>query len=207
MTRLIELRKVAANYLTRPVVKFLARTAVTPDFLTILSSLLAVGAAVLIITNHLVAAGLVVLAAGFLDMLDGALARHNNQSSRFGAVLDSTIDRISEAVLLFGILVFYTIHQAVLPAILVYVALIGSVLVSYIRARAEVVGIDCRVGLFTRAERVFVLVMGLLFSWLDNALVIALAVIAVFSFFTVWQRLFYVWRQTRSDFEKKERGE
>jgi len=140
---------------------------------------------------------LVVLAAGFLDMLDGALARHNNQSSRFGAVLDSTIDRISEAVLLFGILVFYIINQAVLPAVLVYVALIGSMLVSYIRARAEAVGIECSVGLFTRAERVFVLVLGLLFSWLDNALVIALAVIAVLSFFTVWQRLFYVWRQTR----------
>jgi CDP-diacylglycerol--glycerol-3-phosphate 3-phosphatidyltransferase len=165
--------------------------------------LLAVGAAALIITGHLFAAGFVVLFAGFFDMLDGALARHTNQTTRFGAVLDSILDRLSEAVLLLGILVLFLLVEelSVLftllakewSILLVCLALSGSLLVSYIRARAEALGLECQVGLFTRTERVIVLALGL---WL-NQVVIALAIIVVFSFFTIGQRLIYVWQQTR----------
>ena len=199
MAKLSEVRKALAYRFTEPVVRLLSRTPITPSAITWFGFLLTVGAAALIITGHLLAAGVVVLIAGFFDMLDGALARRTNQTTRFGAVLDSTLDRLSEAVLLIGILVLYAGEQSITGILLASVALIGSLLVSYIRARAESLGLECQVGLFTRAERVIVLALGLLLSQIDYGfLVIALAIIVVFSFFTVGQRLVYVWRQTKN---------
>jgi len=193
MTKLPEVRKAAAYYLTEPAVRLLARASISPSTVTWFGFLLAVGAAALIATGHLLAAGLVVLTSGFFDILDGALARRTNQVTRFGAVLDSTLDRLSEAVLLLGILVLYIGDQSFVPILLVCLALLGSLLVSYIRARAEALGLECQVGFFTRAERVVVLALGLLL----NQIVIALAIIVVFSFFTVGHRLVYVWQQTK----------
>jgi len=198
MPILSEVRNTTAYYLTQPAVRLLAKTPITPSAITWFGFLLAGGAAALIIIGHLFAAGFVVLTAGFFDLLDGALARHTNQATRFGAVLDATLDRLSEAVLLLGILVLYAREQSVAHILLVGVALLGSLLVSYIRARAEALGLECQVGLFTRAERVIVLALGLLLSQIDNAfLVIALAIIVIFSFFTIGQRLIYVWQQTK----------
>ena len=185
-------RDTVASHLTQPVVRFLARTSITPSALTWFGFLLAVGAAALIFTGHLFAAGLVVLFAGFFDMLDGALARYTDRTTLFGAVLDSTLDRLSEAVLLIGILL-YIVNQSSVAVLLVFLALLGSLLVSYIRARAEALGLECRVGLFTRAERVIVLALGLLL----NQIVIALAIIVAFSFITFGQRVIYVWQQTK----------
>ncbi|GAH63631.1 unnamed protein product, partial [marine sediment metagenome] len=111
--------------------------------------------------------GFVVLIAAFFDILDGALARRTNQTTHFGAVLDSTLDRLAEAVVLLGILFLYAREQAVAEILLVSLALLGSLLVSYIRARAEAVGLECQVGLFTRAERVIVLALGLLLNQID----------------------------------------
>ncbi len=198
MAKLSNIRKALAYRFTEPVARLLARTSITPSAITWFGFLLTVGAAALIITGHLLVAGFVVLIAGFFDILDGALARRTNQVTRFGAVLDSTLDRLSEAVLLLGILVFYVRGGFIVGILLVGVALPSSLLVSYIRARAEALGLECQVGLFTRAERVIVLVLGLLLNQIDNALIIALAIIVVFSFFTVGQRLVYVWRQTKN---------
>jgi len=197
VTRLSEVHKTVADYLTRPAVRLLAMTPITPNAVSWFGFLVTIGAAVLVTTGHLFAAGFVVLVAGFFDILDGALARSTNRTTQFGAVLDSTLDRLAEAVLLLGILVLYAREQSVAGILVVGVALLGSLLVSYIRARAEAVGLECRVGLFTRAERVVVLALGLLLSQIDYALITALAIIVVFSFVTVSQRLFYVWRQTR----------
>ena len=203
MTKSSGIRRNIANYFTQPAVRFLARTSVTPSIITWFGFLLAVGAAVLIIMGHLFAAGFVVLFAGFFDMLDGALARYTNRTTCFGAVLDSTLDRLSEAALLIGILVLFLLAEelSVLfnllarewSVLLVSLALLGSLLVSYIRARAEALDLECQVGLFTRPERVIVLALGLLL----NQVVIALAIIVGFSFLTFGQRLIYVWQQTR----------
>jgi CDP-diacylglycerol--glycerol-3-phosphate 3-phosphatidyltransferase len=141
----------------------------------------------------------VVLLAGFLDILDGALARHTGQVTRFGAILDSTFDRLSEAALLFGILIFSLREQLTVEIILVCLALIGAMMVSYVRARAEGMGIECQVGLFTRAERVIVLALGLLLSQFNYALTIALVIITLFSFITAGQRLLHVWQQTKNN--------
>lgn len=197
--KLIEGRKLAAYYVTQPIAELLARTSISPNTITWLGFLVTLGAAALIITGHLFAAGFVVLIAGFLDMLDGALARHTNQASRFGALLDSTLDRLSDGFLLLSILVLYLLReQSPIEAFIVVLALIGSLLVSYIRARAEALGLKCQVGLFTRAGRVTVLALGLLLSQIDYALITALVIIVLFSFITAGQRLLYVWQQTRN---------
>jgi CDP-diacylglycerol--glycerol-3-phosphate 3-phosphatidyltransferase len=175
----------------------LARTGLSPNILSWIGFVLALGAAALIITGHLLAAGFVVLVAGFFDIMDGALARHTKKVTPFGGILDSALDRLSEAAVLLAVLVLYAQEAAFTPIILACLALIGSLLVSYVRARAEGAGLECRVGIFTRGERVVVLALGLLLSHLDYALVIALAIIVVFSFFTVVQRLVYVWQQTK----------
>ena len=203
MVKLPQVRKTIAYRVTEPVVQLLATTPISPNALTWLGFLLTVGAAVLIATGHLLAAGLVVLFAGFFDILDGALARRTNRTTRFGGILDSVVDRLSEAALLLGILVLFLLveEQSVLftllakkwSILLVGVALLVSPLVSYIRARAEAMSLECQVGLFTRFERVVVLVLGLLL----NQVVIALAIIVVFSFVTVGQRLVHVWQQTK----------
>jgi CDP-diacylglycerol--glycerol-3-phosphate 3-phosphatidyltransferase len=191
-------RRTIANRLTEPVVRLLVRMRLTPGAISWFGFILALGAAALIVTAHPFAAGFVVLIAGFFDILDGALARRLKKATHFGAVLDSTLDRLSEAVVLLSILVLYAQELAFTPMILVCLALIGSFLVSYVRARAEGAGLECEVGLFTRAERVVVLALGLLLSHIASALVIALAIIVVFSFFTFGQRLVYVWRQTKN---------
>lgn len=192
-------KRTVGAYLTRPVVRILAKTRMTPNNLTWLGFGLTLGAVASIISGHLLAAGFVVLAASFLDMLDGALARGTNQVTRFGSILDSTLDRMSEAGLFLGILVFYSLNttpRSTMIILLSGIAMIASFLVSYVRARAEGAGLDCEVGLLTRTERVVVLVLGLLLSQIDYALVIALVIIAVLSSVTVGQRLIYVWRQT-----------
>ena len=195
--KLDEFRKTAADYLTRPAVRLLAKTSITPNAITWFGFLLSIEAAVLIGAGYLFAAGFLVLVAGLFDLLDGALARHTNQITHFGAILDSTLDRIAEAIILLGILFLYIREQATLGILLVGIALPSSQMVSYIRARAEAAGLKCKVGLFTRGERVIVLALGLLLSHIDYALIIALSVIILFSLITTCQRLLYVWHQTK----------
>jgi CDP-diacylglycerol--glycerol-3-phosphate 3-phosphatidyltransferase len=180
------------------VVRVLARTPVTPNALSWSGFILALGAAALIVTGYPLAAGIVMLVAGFCDILDGALARRTQKVTPFGAVLDATLDRLSEAVILLAILAVYALQPSLTGVLLVGAALISSQLVSYVRARAEAQGLECKVGIFTRAERVVVLALGLLLSFFAPALIIALAVIVVFSFTTVVQRLVYVWQQGKT---------
>jgi CDP-diacylglycerol--glycerol-3-phosphate 3-phosphatidyltransferase len=199
MVNLSQTRKAVSGYLTEPVIRLLARTSITPNLLTWFGLTLAVGAAVFITTGHFLVAGLVVLLAGFFDLLDGALARRTERVTRFGAVLDATLDRLSEGALLLGIVVLYTREAETIGVLLAGAALLTSLSVSYIRAKAEAMGFECQVGLFPREGRIIVLVVGLLLSpFFDNALIVALAHIVGFSSLTVGQRLVYVWRQARN---------
>lgn len=198
MTTLAGVRQSLARYLSQPIVRLLARTPVTPNTITWFGLLLAVGAAVLIAFERPFGAGFVVLGGGFLDMIDGALARSTGRATSFGAVLDSTLDRLAEAAVLLGLLVMYAGDESVVGVIVVGVVWMTSLLVSYVRARAEGVGLECEVGVFTRPERVVVLALGLLLSQVDSALLVALSVIALLSLVTVVQRLRHVWRQTKT---------
>ncbi len=143
--------------------------------------------------DSLLAAGLLVLAAGLFDMLDGALARHTGRVSRFGAVLDSTLDRLSEAAILVAAVFLFATEAMVAAAVLAGATLAGAMTVSYLRARMEALGLAGRGGLFTRLERVIVLALGLLI----DQLIIALVIVAVFSFITAGQRLIGAWLQLK----------
>ncbi|MBM3119120.1 MAG: CDP-alcohol phosphatidyltransferase family protein [Chloroflexi bacterium] len=177
----------------------LKRSRLKPNTLTWIGLAISIIAAGTIATNHLLISGFLVLLAGLFDILDGTLARFTNQTTRFGALLDSTFDRVSEAVLFLGLLVLYLRSGVTLEIILVFLALIGSFLTSYVRARAEGLGIDCHVGLFTRAERVIILSLGLLLNqFYKFGILIALLVLVVLGFVTVGQRLFYVWQKTKN---------
>jgi CDP-diacylglycerol--glycerol-3-phosphate 3-phosphatidyltransferase len=189
-------RKLIQSYITQPLVTLLAKTSVTPNMVTWFGFVLILAAACLAGAGHLFAAGWVVLVSGFFDIIDGQLARSTNQVTRFGGVLDSSLDRISEGAILIGIAAYYlnnpaAYHQWII--LLIGVTMMASFLVSYVRSRAEAEKIPCQVGLFTRAERVIILALGLLI----NQLAIILPIIAVLSVVTVVQRLVHVYNQTK----------
>jgi len=193
MPNLVELREKLGTYITKPIIGSLNKSGIKPDTLTFVGLATDIVAAYVIATSHFFLGGVLILVSGLFDLLDGALARFANQTTKFGAILDSTVDRISEAAIFCGLLIWYLPKGATLEIVAIFAALIGSFLVSYIRARAEGLGLECRVGLFTRAERVIVLAVGLLV----NQIYIALWVLVVFVYITVAQRLFYLWKQAK----------
>jgi len=197
MVKLASARKIIASSVAQPIVKLISHTPLTPDAITWIGFIITVGAGALIVTEHLLAAGIVVLVAGLFDMLDGALARLTNKVTRFGAILDSTLDRVSEAVLLVSLLAVFVRGQDFAVSMLIGAALVGSLLVSYTRARMEGLGIECKAGLFTRPERIIVLTLGLLLSRFDPALLVALSVITFFGWYTVVERMVYAWRKLK----------
>ncbi|MGD2065231.1 MAG: CDP-alcohol phosphatidyltransferase family protein [Dehalococcoidia bacterium] len=189
---LINIRRNLAYRITGPVVRILSKSGITPNALTFINLAVNLIAAYVIATGHFLLGGVLVLVAGLFDLLDGALARFTGQAARFGAILDSVVDRISEAAILCGLLIWYIPQEeAGLEIVLIFIVLIGSFLVSYIRARAEGLGWQCQVGLFTRAERVIVLAIGLL----ANQIFIALCILVIFVFITIVQRLVYLRKQ------------
>jgi len=194
---LIDIRRNLAYRITDPVVGILSKSGITPNALTFVNLALNIGAAYVIATGHFLFGGVLVLVAGLFDLLDGALARFTKQTTKFGAILDSVADRISEAAILCGLLIWYIPQEeASLEIVLIFVVLIGSFLVSYIRARAEGLGWQCQVGLFTRAERVIVLAIGLLINQIfTRSIFVALCILAIFVFITVGQRLSYLRKQ------------
>ena len=180
--------------LLNPIVDGIARVFVklgfSPSGLTVIGVLVACVAAALIARGMLAAGGVVVLVAGIFDLFDGAVARMTNRATKFGALFDSVMDRVSEAVVLLGLLWFYLEDGEQLGAVLVYVSIVGSTMVSYVRARAEGLGIECKGGLMQRPERVASLGLGIIVGqWWQPAVLIVLGVFAVLTVVTTVQRL------------------
>ena len=179
-----------------PLVGLLVRLRVTPNALTWCGLWLVVGTAALIGLGYFIAGGLMVLFSGAFDMLDGALARATNRTTVYGGVLDSVIDRLSEAALMLGVLVFYITTPATATVfnilakdwslIAVAAAIAAAAWPSYVRARAEAAGIDASAGFFTRPERVILIAIGLF----TGQPALALAVLAALSIVTTGQRLY-----------------
>jgi phosphatidylglycerophosphate synthase len=184
------------------IIRPLAGLGITPNTLTVLGLMLSILTAVVIAQGLFLAGGLLVLFAGIFDMFDGAMARARNASTTFGAFFDSTLDRYSESIILFGLLFFAlqkpVIHDSFWPfqyeqswmIILVFIATVGSFMVSYAKARAEGLGLECKTGLLARPERVIILAIGLLIG----AVFWALVILAVFSNVTAIERIAHVWR-------------
>jgi len=181
------------------VVAPLAAIGMTPNMATLLGLLLNSATAVVIATGQLRIGGAMLLFAGAFDMVDGALARVRNQKTTFGAFFDSTLDRFSEGIVLLGVILFALTQQTDSPQrtwliALTYVAGLSSLMVSYTRARAEGLGLECKSGLMARPERVLLLAVGLILGGAGWLLWI-IAILAVTSTFTSVQRIVVVWRQ------------
>jgi CDP-diacylglycerol--glycerol-3-phosphate 3-phosphatidyltransferase len=194
-----------ARYLVTLLIKPLARLGITPNTLTIIGLLLSFFTAGIIARGYLSLGGWLVLFAGIFDMFDGAMARARNAATTFGAFLDSTLDRFSEGIILLGLLLFALqhpgLHDPLWPAgneqawmiSFAYIAAVGSLMVSYTKARAEGLGIECKTGLLARPERVILLAVGLL----TGTGIWALALLAVFSNVTAVERIIAVWLSIR----------
>jgi CDP-diacylglycerol--glycerol-3-phosphate 3-phosphatidyltransferase len=178
--------------LYEPPARLFSSLGVSPNVITVVGFLLMAGIAIVLARGYLFWGGILIIIAALFDAMDGALARMMGRTSRFGAFLDSTLDRYSEAVIFLGLFIYLSGQNQRLELILIYATIVGSLMVSYARARAEGIGIPLKDGLFTRFERVFLLVVGLLF----NQLVIVLWILAIFSNFTALQRMYLVWRIT-----------
>jgi CDP-diacylglycerol--glycerol-3-phosphate 3-phosphatidyltransferase len=195
------LRVITAG-LIDPAVTFLARLGVSPNLLTILGMLLHFLFAWLIISGEFFLAGLAVFIFVPLDALDGSLARKLDRTpgqGKFGAFLDSTSDRTAEVILFSGYLVYFSLEDNLGMVIAAFLAVTGSIMVSYTRSRAEALGLSCKVGLLTRVERYVVIVTSLILAaiW-PEFLQIGLLILAVGTWFTVLQRAHHVWKQTNS---------
>ena len=202
-----------------PVVRALVTAGVRPDHLTILGLAFSMASAMNFALGQFREAAAIATLAGACDILDGEVARHGARSSRFGAFLDSTLDRMAEAFMLIGIAWFYVsnlVDQVGNPervlanlrnglepvtwgvlGITAMLALVGSFMVSYTRARAEGLGLDCKVGWFERPERMVLLIVAGFFG-LGPAMSVALILLTLLSFATAFQRMAHVWKITRS---------
>lgn len=187
-----DLKSLARRGIT-PIAAALVRLRVTPNTLTLLGFGLNIAVAVVIGAGFEVTAGALLLFAGFFDMLDGAVARLGDKVSTFGGFLDSTLDRYSEAVVFFGLLALYAGQGRYTESLLIYAVVVGSLMVSYTRARAEGLGLKCEVGWLQRPERIVLLALGLLLG----LTVPVLWLLAIFTNFTSLQRIVHIYSTTR----------
>lgn len=184
-----------ASVITYPLARLLERLGLHPNTVTFLGFLLSLVVAAVLASGRLLLGGILLLLCSSVDALDGALARVSGRKSRFGAFLDSTLDRLSEGALLIGLLIWFVRQGAQWEVYLIAVSLLGSVMVSYTRARAEGVGYPCKTGLLTRMERVILLSMGLMVGWVLPTLILLTAL----TWITVGQRIYYVYAASRRD--------
>ena len=177
-----------------PIAGFLNNLGLMPNTITILGLLGNTVGAILLVQGKMTIGGILILLMGPVDALDGTMARLRGESSAFGAFVDSVTDRYSELVIFAGLLIHYLLGGDWFLAGLTYVAASGSVLVSYVRARAQSLGYETKVGVLTRMERYLVLAPSLVI----NLPVIGLWIIAVLANVTAFQRILDVRRQVRS---------
>lgn len=193
-----QVRRAFPRHWLLPLALSLGRLGLSPNALSFVGLALTFIAAALVASGALLAGGIMVLVAGAFDMLDGQLARATQRTSTFGALLDSTLDRVAEALVLFGLTYYYLFEGATTEVMLIMVALEGSLLVSYVKARAEGLGLRCDVGWFQRPERVIALAAGLILAGfgLMRAVTLVLWLLAVITNITAAQRVWHIWQQT-----------
>ena len=184
---------IAANKVLALIVSALSVAKIHPNFLTVIGLAVNAYAAYLLSRGAFAAAGGIVFIAALFDLVDGPVARLSNRVSRFGGFLDSVMDRYSDLILMMGLLVYYASINRFGYIVLTAVAMSGSVMVSYTRARAENVISTCKVGFLERPERIVLIIIGAL----TGRIAPVLWVIAVFSNMTVIHRIFETWKLKR----------
>lgn len=202
-------------FIINPVIKGMIKIGITPNLVTTIGFVLNLVAAAMLIyaanefldsTAVVGWSGAVILFAGLFDMMDGRLARMGNMSSQFGALWDSTLDRYSELFTLFGICIYLFLNGWILSGVITFFAMVGSVMVSYVRARAEGLGIECKVGLMQRPERVVLTSLGAILCGIcDNmwCLVVPIILIAILANITAFWRVAHCYNVLNKNTKKK----
>ncbi len=182
-----------ADFSANNIANFFAKLKLAPNFISIIALLLGLVAGILFASANPFWAGIVIILCGFFDIVDGQLASKTDKKSLFGAIFDSTLDRYSEFFIFLGLAYYFRHHWALR---LCFFTFFGSVMVSYTRARAEGLGVNCEIGIMQRAERIGLLALGSLlgsaFSAFDPVIIAVMIAIAAISHFTAFQRTFHV---------------
>jgi len=179
------------KFILDQIVGLLSRLRINPNILTFTGVLISFWAAWEFSYGQFFRGGLVIILAGLFDMLDGEVARVSQSATRFGAFYDSVIDRYSDVIILQGLMVYYARKQMLGYVVLVGVVVMGAVLTSYARARAESLIPTCKIGFMERPERIVLLIIG----GLSNRMEAVLWVLAVLGNWTVFDRIYYTWRE------------
>jgi len=174
----------------RPLAHLFIRLGFTPDWLTLMGLVMNLGATVAFAKGYLHWGAIIMMMAGLCDILDGQVAREGRKETKFGALLDSTTDRYSEIFIYFGIGAYLIGNDEWVASGILFFAITGSLMGSYVRARAEGLGEDCKVGFMQRPERLIALALGSLLG--HHSLVFVLVLLAVTTNFTVVERLTYI---------------
>lgn len=194
--------KEAARGILAPVVGLAVTLRLTPNTITVIGLLITILASGLVAGGWLFVGAAVLTVGSLLDAVDGALARAQGGGTEFGSFLDSTLDRAGEAILYLGIAAWFlqALEQPMLPVLAVLVALAGSFLVSYARARAEGIGLAASVGLAPRTERLVLVIAGIFLAGLGftPVLIGILVLVAALTVVTVIQRIWHVWRLSQA---------
>ncbi len=180
------------HFLDKPLSPFTKKIPLSPNFLTVTGFFITVVAA-FIIPHNLKIGGIMILIGGIFDMLDGIVARTKGKGSRFGAFLDSVLDRYSDAFIFLALAWYFAEKGSHTGAFICIGILVGAFLISYTRARAEGLGESCHVGIMERPERIILIVFAILTGWLIPILWIML----ILTHFTVFQRIIYVRRMIK----------
>jgi len=188
---MIEILNIKCRRTLQPVTRFFGK--LHPNFLTFIGFLITVSASIFYARGIFWLGGIVLLVGGLFDVLDGEVAELTNRISKFGAFWDSCLDRYSDFIVLFGIFYWYLSTNR-LASILALLTILGSFIVSYIRARAEGIGIECKVGLGQRAFRVFIIVIGSFFG--PELFVWFLWILVLATNLTAFYRMWYVWKRS-----------
>ena len=185
-----------------PAIAFLVRNRVSPNTITTVGTLITIAAGVVYATGHIMTAGWIMNVTAFFDVADGEVARRTGRSSLFGAFYDSTLDRVADGALMAGLAFFYAtnpVHHNLYMMVVCLVCIVGTFLISYTRARAEALGIDAKIGVMQRPERMVLLsvpqsLFGLFWNgWVLMGIIILLTITA---WITAVQRIAFVYRAT-----------
>src|SRR4030043_1862199 len=168
-----------------------------PNFFTLLGFFATLVASLLILKGLWLLAGLTIILSGLFDLFDGVVARKFGKVTALGGFLDSVLDRYSDLILLLALLIYYLRKGEPDLVILTSFVSMGTVLIPYVRAKAEALQVPCTIGLMERAERIILLSIGTLFQWMEPVLWI----LAILTHFTVLQRIYYVWKKTNPKHE------
>ena len=183
------------KWLLEPMAIFFARIGLSANALTSLGCVINIAVGVVVATGRLRLGGFCLIFATGFDAVDGSVARQIGKPTKFGAFLDSVLDRVSEAATLLGLAWWYMGQAGRTEELLAYIAIVGSLMVSYARARAEALGIECKVGVFTRAERCIIIIAALILGLTSQALWL----LAIGSVLTAFHRVLYVYQRVKGE--------